>query len=194
MLIPWHRKYKTLLSHLIKIMNRSLLNHRIIFIDQEIEPTIASSVVSDLLELNAVDQKKPIEIYINSPGGNVPDGFAIIDVMQMMQSIIRTICVGKAYSMAAWILAAGTKGHRFITEHSEVMIHQTRGTLSGNTDQIVLYSERMKQQEIDMNRMLSDWTGKNIDKIEQDTKMDFYMNAKEALDYGLVDQILKNSP
>jgi ATP-dependent Clp protease, protease subunit len=174
-------------------MNRSLLEHRIIFIDQSIQPSMTSDIISGLLELNAKNNKEAIDIYINSPGGSVANGLAIIDTMKTIYAPIRTICIGVAYSMAAWLLAAGDRGQRFITEHSEVMIHQANTEISGNTDQVVLYSNRLKNKENDMASLLSQWTSKDMQTILNDIKVDYFMNAEQTIHYGIADHILKNT-
>ena len=168
-----------------------LLNHRIIFLSETIDSRTANQMISDLLVLDADDHKQRIDIYINSPGGSVSDGLAIIDAMQCIEAPISTICIGLAASMAAWILAAGTKGYRFISPHAEVMIHQMSSKIAGETSDIQVYANRMLHHQQLLVKMFSQFTNQKPNKIIKDMERDFFMSAAEAQDYGIVDSVLK---
>ncbi|MHB2148291.1 ATP-dependent Clp protease proteolytic subunit [Calditrichota bacterium LG25] len=172
-------------------MSESLLVHRILFLSEPINDSVANRLIGHLLLLDAQNQHAPIDLYINSPGGSVLDGLAIIDTMLCIQAPITTICLGKAISMAAWILAAGSKGQRKATPHAEIMIHQLSAGIQGEADDIEVYARRIKRQQEELIKMLAHWTGQNDEKIRQDINLDYYMTAQEAKAYGLIDEILQ---
>lgn len=167
-----------------------LLKERIIFISGEINDSMANNVVAQLLYLDSVSNDD-ISIYINSPGGSVTAGMAIYDTMNFIQSNISTICCGIAASMAAFLLSSGTKGKRFVLQNADVMIHQPLGGAEGQATDIKIASDRIVDIRHRLNRILSKNTGKTLKKIEKDTERDNYLNADEAVDYGLVDEVIK---
>ena len=167
-----------------------LLEDRIIFLTNEIDDNNANIIVSELLYLDSINHED-IYIYINSPGGSITSGMAIYDTMNYIKSDIVTICVGMAASMASILLSSGTKGKRYILPNSEVMIHQPLGGTTGQATEIKIHAERIIKLKDKLNRILSKNTNTNLKKIEQDTERDYFMNAEEALKYGLVDKIIK---
>ena len=167
-----------------------LLKERIIFLSDEVNDVTASLVVAQLLFLDAEDPGKDIYLYINSPGGSVTAGMAIYDTMNFVKSDVSTICIGMAASMAAFILACGKKGKRYILPSSEVMIHQPLGGAQGQATDIKIQAERIIKLKNRLNKILACKTGKSLKQIEEDTDRDYYMTALEALDYGIVDKIL----
>ena len=172
-----------------------LLKDRIIFLGEEVNETSASIIVAQLLFLEAEDPDKDIHLYINSPGGSVTAGMAIYDTMQYIKCDVSTICMGMAASMGAFLLASGTKGKRFALPNSEILIHQPLiggqgGGLSGQTTDIKIHAEHMVYIRDKMNRMLSEYTGQPLEKIQQDTERDNYMTALEAKEYGLIDEVI----
>jgi len=167
-----------------------LLKERIIFIGTQIDENLANLVIAQLLFLEAEDPEKDIMLYINSPGGLVTAGLAIYDTMQYIKPDVCTICVGQAASMAAVLLAAGTKGKRYALRHSRIMVHQPMGAFQGQaTDVEIQAREILRLREI-LNEILAKHTGQPKDKIRVDTERDFYMSAEEALAYGLIDKVL----
>ena len=169
-----------------------LLRDRIIFIGEPIESNMTSSIIAQLLFLEAEDSSKDICIYINSPGGDVTSGLAIYDTMQFIKPQVQTVCVGMAASMAAVLLLAGEKGKRFALPNSEIMIHQPMGGASGQASEIKIAAEHIIKTRDKLNRLISKHTTKNLSTIEEDTDRDKYMTANEALDYGIIDSVLKN--
>ncbi len=167
-----------------------LLKERIIFIGDEINQATASLVVAQLLFLAAEDPDKDINIYINSPGGSVTDGFAIFDTMNHIKPDVSTICVGMAASMGAFLLAAGKKGKRFALPNSEIMIHQPLGGAKGQATDIKIQAEQILKIKDKINNILSERTGQPLEKIQADCERDFFMSAEEAKNYGLIDSIL----
>lgn len=167
-----------------------LLKDRIIFLGDEIDDTVASLVVAQLLFLEAEDPDKDIAIYINSPGGSVTAGMAIYDTMKYVRPEISTICVGMAASMGAFLLSAGAKGKRFALPYAEIMIHQPLGGARGQAEDIKIHAEWILKTRTKINRILSENTGKDIDTIEQDTDRDNFMTAEEAQNYGLIDKVI----
>ena len=166
-----------------------LLENRIIFINGEINDTLSNLVISELLYLDSINTND-IEIYINSPGGSVTSGLAIIDTMNFIKSDVRTIVTGLAASMASIILASGTIGKRASLKNSEIMIHQPLGTSSGQATDIEIQAKRIVSKKKLINKMLSDLTKQSIKKIERDTERDKFFTSSEALEYGLIDEIL----
>lgn len=167
-----------------------LLNDRIIFLGEEINSVSANLVVAQLLHLESQDAEKDISLYINSPGGEVYSGLAILDTMNFIKPQVSTICVGMAASMAAVLLSAGAKGKRFCLPHSKVMIHQPSGGAQGQQTEIEIVAEEIKKTRRELNQILSDASGQPIEKVQTDTERDNYLTASEALDYGLIDRIV----
>lgn len=168
-----------------------LLKDRIIFIDQQVDEHLASIVVAQLLFLEAEDPEKDINIYINSPGGMVTAGLAILDTMNYVKPDISTICVGLAASMGAVLLSAGTKGKRYALPNAEIMIHQPLGGAQGQASDIKIQADWMMKTKERLNHILAENTGKALSIIEQDTDRDNFMYADEAVEYGLIDRVLK---
>ncbi|MBQ0079011.1 MAG: ATP-dependent Clp endopeptidase proteolytic subunit ClpP [Eubacterium sp.] len=167
-----------------------LLKDRIIFIADEINDDLASTIVAQLLFLEAEDPDKDISIYINSPGGSVTAGMAIYDTMQYIKPEISTICVGMAASMAAVLLSSGTKGKRYALPHAEVMIHQPLGGARGQAEDIKIHAEWILKTRETLNKILSENTGQSIETISRDTDRDNFMDAEGAKTYGLIDQVI----
>ena len=169
-----------------------LLKDRIIFLSEDVNSASASLVVAQLLFLESEDPDKEISLYINSPGGSITDGMAIVDTINYIKCPVSTICVGMAASMGAVLLASGAKGKRFATPNAEILIHQPliSGGLSGQTTEIKIHADHMVKTREKLNKLLSERTGKNLETIERDTERDNYMTAQEALEYGLIDGIL----
>ena len=167
-----------------------LLNDLIIFLGEEINSVSANLVVAQLLHLESQDAEKDISLYINSPGGEVYSGLAILDTMNFIKPQVSTICVGMAASMAAVLLSAGAKGKRFCLPHSKVMIHQPSGGAQGQQTEIEIVAEEIKKTRRELNQILSDASGQPIEKVQADTERDNYLTAAEALDYGLIDRIV----
>ena len=168
-----------------------LLKDRIIFIDDEINDATASLVVAQLLFLESEDPDKDINLYINSPGGVITAGMAIYDTMQYIRPDVSTICVGMATSMAAFLLSAGTKGKRYVLPNAEVMIHQPLGGAQGQAEDIKIAAEHILKIRGKMNRILAANTGQPLEKIEADTDRDNYLDAEEAVAYGLADKVVE---
>ena len=172
-----------------------LLNDRIIMLSEEVNDTTASLIVAQLLYLEAQDPDKDIQFYINSPGGSVTSGLAIYDTMQYIKPDVSTICIGMAASMGAFLLSSGAKGKRIALPNAEIMIHQPLiggqgGGLSGQTTDIKIHAEHMVYIRDKMNRMLSEYTGQPLEKIQQDTERDNYLTAQQAKEYGLIDEVI----
>jgi ATP-dependent Clp protease protease subunit len=166
-----------------------LLKERIIFLGQEINDVVANTVVAQMLFLEYEDPDKDILLYINSPGGIVTSGLAIFDVMKWVKPDVQTICVGSAFSMGALLLAAGTKGKRFILPHGKVMLHQPSGGATGQSSDIQIHAKEIVKTKRELNGILSEATGKPMEVIQKDTERDLYMSAQEAVAYGVVDEI-----
>jgi ATP-dependent Clp protease protease subunit len=167
-----------------------LLKDRIIFIGSPIDDNVANLVVAQLLFLQAEDPEKDINLYINSPGGSVTAGMAIFDTIQHIKPDVSTICVGLAASMGAFLLAAGTKGKRFALPNSEVMIHQPLGGVRGQASDIKIHADWILRTRRKINEILSERTGQPLEKIERDTDRDHFMDAYEAKEYGLIDEVI----
>ncbi len=168
-----------------------LLEDRIIFLSGEVNSQSANSVVAQLLYLETKDPSKDISLYINSPGGSVTDGMAIYDTMNYIKCDVSTICVGFAASMGAFLLSSGAKGKRYALPNSEIMIHQPSGGVSGQASEIAIVAEHILKTRAKMNRILAANTGKSLSQIERDVDRDYYMDAVEALDYGIIDKVYK---
>lgn len=167
-----------------------LLNDRIIMLHEEINDVTASLVVAQMLYLEGQDPEKDIHLYINSPGGSITSGMAIYDTMQYIKCDVSTICVGMAASMGAFLLSSGTKGKRLALPNSEIMIHQPLGGMKGQATDIKIHADRILRIKEQLNRMLSEQTGKPIEQIRQDTERDNFMSADEAAAYGLIDKVI----
>ena len=167
-----------------------LLNDRIIFLGEEINSVTANLVIAQLLHLESQDAEKDISLYINSPGGEVYSGLAILDTMNYIKPQVSTICVGMAASMAAVLLASGAKGKRFCLPNSMVMIHQPSGGAQGQQTEIEIAAREIRETRRRLNQILSDASGQPFEKVEADTERDHYMRAEEALSYGLIDRIV----
>lgn len=168
-----------------------LLKDRIIFLGTTIDDDVANLVIAQLLFLESQDKTKDIKLYINSPGGSVTSGLAIYDAMQYVKPDVSTICVGMAASMGAVLLAAGAKGKRFVLPNSEVMIHQVLGGVQGQATDIKIHAERILKIKDQLNNILSKHTGKKKTDVERDTERDYFLEADEAVNYGLVDKVIK---
>ena len=169
-----------------------LLKDRIIILNGEITDNSSNIVVAQLLYLDSLNNDD-ISLYINSPGGSITAGMAIFDKMNFIKSDVSTICVGMAASMAAFLLSSGEKGKRYILPNAEVMIHQPLGGAQGQATEIKIAAERILKLKKKLNKILSDNTGKDIDTIDNDTERDYFMDSDEALNYGIVDKVLKKA-
>lgn len=167
-----------------------LLKNRIILLSGEINDSVANSVVAELLYLDSISNDD-IFLYINSPGGSVSSGLAIYDTMNFLKSDVNTICIGMAASMGAFLLSSGKKGKRYALPNSEIMIHQPLGGAEGQATEIKIVCEHILKIKNKLNKILSKNTGKNINIIEKDTERDYYMSSEDALNYGLIDEIIK---
>jgi ATP-dependent Clp protease protease subunit len=167
-----------------------LLNDRIIFLGGQIDDHVANLVIAQLLYLDHADSKKDIQLYINSPGGSVTAGLAIVDTMALVKADVSTICVGIAASMGAVLLSAGQKGKRFALPNSEVMIHQVMGGAEGQASDIAINAKHILRTKDTLNKILAKNTGKSISQIEKDSDRDYYLTAEEAKKYGLVDELI----
>ena len=172
------------------IYNR-LLKERIIWLGSEVRDDNANAICSQLLLLSAEDPEKDIFLYINSPGGSVTAGMAIYDTMQYIRPQVRTVCIGMAASMGAFLLMAGEKGKRLALPNSEVMIHQPLGGAQGQTTDVLIYADRLKKTKELMNEELAKNTGNKLSRIKADVERDNFMDAKEALAYGIIDSIIE---
>jgi ATP-dependent Clp protease, protease subunit len=167
-----------------------LLNERIIFLGGPIDDHVANLIIAQLLYLNHTDPKKDIHLYVNSPGGSVTAGLAIIDTMNFIKSDVSTICVGIAASMGALILSSGQKGKRFSLPNSEVMIHQVMGGTEGQASDIAINAKHILRTKDNLNKILASNTNKKIDQVEKDSDRDYWMTSDEAKKYGIVDEII----
>ncbi|MBR2778694.1 MAG: ATP-dependent Clp endopeptidase proteolytic subunit ClpP [Firmicutes bacterium] len=169
-----------------------LLRDRIIFLGEEVNEHTAGLIVAQLLFLESEDPDKDINFYISSPGGSVSAGLAIYDTMQYIRPDVTTICIGMAASMGAFLLSSGAKGKRFALPNSEIMIHQPLGGAQGQASDIKIQAEHILKIRQTLNRILAENTGQTLERIEQDTERDNYLSAEEALEYGLIDRIIRN--
>ena len=168
-----------------------LLKDIVIFLGQPIDDTVSNLIIAQMLFLEAENPEKDISIYINSPGGSITAGLAIYDTMQYVKPNIATICLGQAASMAAVLLAAGTKGKRYALPNSRVLIHQPlMHGLGGQATEIDIHAKDIMRMKARMNQILSNHTGQPIDKVDRDTDRDYILQAQDAVDYGLVDQVI----
>jgi len=167
-----------------------LLRERIIFLGTAIDDTIANLVIAQLLFLESEEPEKDINFYINSPGGIVTAGLAVYDTMKYIKPSIQTICIGQAASMAALLLAAGTKGKRFALPHARILIHQPMGGFQGQAADIEIHAKEILRMRSDLNKILHEHTGQPLERIEADTDRDYFMSGDEAVDYGIVDSVI----
>lgn len=170
-----------------------LLKDRIIYLGEDVNPTTSSLIVAQMLFLESEDPDKEIYFYINSPGGSITDGMAIVDTMNYIKCPVSTVCVGLAASMGAVLLSAGEKGKRFAMPNSEILIHQPLiggGGISGQATEVKIHADHLVKTREKLNKFLSERTEKPIEQIEKDTERDNYMTAQEALEYGLIDGIM----
>ena len=170
-----------------------LLKDRIIMLSGEVNDQVASSIVAQLLFLEAQDPDKDIYFYINSPGGVITSGLSMFDTMNYIKPDIVTICIGQAASMGAFLLASGTKGKRYALPHARIMIHQPSGGAQGQSTDIQIQAQEIQRLKDTLNEILAEKTGKKAKQIEKDTERDNFMSSKEAMDYGLIDKVLTKS-
>lgn len=170
-----------------------LLKDRIIMVSGEINDVTANLVVAQLLFLESEDPDKDVHIYINSPGGSVTAGMAILDTMNLIKPDVSTICVGMAASMGAMLLVAGAKGKRYALPNSEIMIHQPLGGFQGQATDIEIHARRILKTKETLTKIIADRTGNPIDKVKQDIERDYFMEAKEALEYGIIDKVIERN-
>jgi ATP-dependent Clp protease protease subunit len=167
-----------------------LLKDRIVFVGEQVHDGMANTIIAQMLFLESEDPEKDINFYINSPGGSVTAGLAIYDTMQYIKSPITTICMGQAASMGALLLAAGAKGKRYALPHSRIMIHQPMGGTQGQATDIDIQAREILKIKKMINEILSKHTGQEFEKLSKDTERDFFMDAEEALKYGLIDKVI----
>jgi ATP-dependent Clp protease protease subunit len=167
-----------------------LLNDRIIFLGTEINDDVANIVIAQLLYLESEDPDKEVTVYLNSPGGSITSGLAIYDTMQYVRTPVSTVCLGMASSMAAWLLAAGQKGVRRALPNSRIMIHQPLGGFRGQATDIEIHAQEILFLRKRMNEILAAHTGQPVEKIKQDTERDRFLSAQDALEYGIIDQVI----
>ncbi|MGE5391820.1 MAG: ATP-dependent Clp endopeptidase proteolytic subunit ClpP [Deltaproteobacteria bacterium] len=167
-----------------------LLKDRIVFLGSQVDDVVANVIIAQLLFLEAEDPDKDISLYINSPGGSISAGMAIFDTMQHIKPDVSTICVGLAASMGAFLLAAGQKGKRFALPNAEIMIHQPAGGTQGQATDIEIHARRIIAMKESLNRILAERTGQKLEKIKVDTERDYFMTANEAMEYGIIDEVM----
>ncbi|MFC1807343.1 ATP-dependent Clp endopeptidase proteolytic subunit ClpP [Candidatus Omnitrophota bacterium] len=194
-------KYQTLVPMVVEQTGRAeraydiysrLLKDRIIFIGTPIDDMISNLIIAQLLFLQMEDPDKDISVYINSPGGHVTSGLAVYDTMQFVKPDVNTYCIGQAASMGALLLAGGTKGKRYALPNARIMIHQPWGGAQGAATDISIQAKEILRLKEKINQLLADHTGKAVDDIEKDTDRDYFMSPDEAVDYGLIDQVIGN--
>ena len=189
MLIPTVIERNNSTEHAYDIYSR-LLKDRIILLNGEIDDNLSNIIVAQLLYLDSLNNSD-ISLYINSPGGSITAGMAIYDTMNFIKSDVSTICIGMSASMAAFLLSSGKKGKRYCLPNSEVMIHQPLGGAQGQATEIKIAAERILKLKDKLNKILAKNTNKTLSQIEQDTERDYFLSADEALEYGIIDKILK---
>jgi len=170
-----------------------LLKDRIIMLSGEVNDAVAASIVAQLLFLEAEDPDKDIFLYINSPGGVITSGMSMFDTMNYIKPDVCTICIGQAASMGAFLLSSGAKGKRYALPHARVMIHQPLGGAQGQATDIQIQAKEIQRMKDELNGILSEQTGQPLEKIQKDTERDFFLSAKEAQEYGLIDKVLTRS-
>ena len=171
-----------------------LLRDRVVFLGSEINDQVANAVVAQLLFLETDNPDADISLYINSPGGSVTAGMAIYDTMNYVKCPVRTVCIGMAASMGAFLLMAGEKGKRLALPNSEIMIHQPSGGASGQATDVRIHAEWLLKTKEKMNRLMSEMTGQDIERLKADVERDHFMSAQEALEYGIIDEIYQPRP
>jgi len=169
-----------------------LMKDRIVFIGTAVDDHVANIIIAQLLFLQMEDPKKPVHVYINSPGGSITAGLAIYDTMQYMTTPVNTYCIGQAASMGAVLLAAGTKSHRFSLPNARIMIHQPWGGMQGTATDISIQAKEILKMKDRLNEILASHTGKTAEQIAKDSERDFFMSAEEAKAYGIVDEVVKS--
>ncbi len=169
-----------------------LLRDRIVFLGTAIDDNVANAVIAQLLFLEADDPDKDINIYVNSPGGSVTAGLAIYDTMQFVKPDITTICVGQAASMGALLLAAGSAGKRYALPHSRILLHQPMGGFSGQASDIEIHAREILRLKQILNDILQRHTNQDLERLQQDTDRDFFMSTEQAVEYGVIDEVIKN--
>ncbi len=169
-----------------------LLRERIIFLGSAIDDDVANSIVAQLLLLDSENSEKDIMLYINSPGGVITAGMAIYDTMKLIKSDVSTICLGDAASMGAFLLSGGTKGKRLALPNARIMIHQPLGGAKGQATDIEIEAKEILRMKKMLNELLAEHTGQKVERIKKDTERDNFMTAEEALEYGLIDKIIRN--
>jgi ATP-dependent Clp protease, protease subunit len=167
-----------------------ILKDRIVFLGTAIDDTVANSIIAQLLFLESESNEQPISLYVQSPGGMVSAGLAIIDTIHLIKAPVSTLCIGQACSMGAVILAAGEKGQRFMLPHARSMLHQPSGGSEGKASDILIQAGEIAKCRSTLNTLLAEYTGQPLEKIEKDVDRDFFMSAQESVDYGLVDAIM----
>ncbi len=170
-----------------------LLKERIIFLSGPVDDHMANLIVAQLIFLASEDEKKPIKLYVNSPGGSVSAGMAIYDTMQFIKPAVETVCVGLAASIAAFLLAAGEKGKRIALPNSEILIHQVMGGAEGQATDIEIAAKQIIKTKAKVNSLLSKMTGQSLSKVEKDTERDYWMTSEEAKEYGIIDEVIKKA-
>ena len=170
-----------------------LLKERIIFLSGPVTDPVANSIIAQMLFLASRDGEKDIQLYLNTPGGSVTAGLAIYDTMQYVKCPVSTVCVGMAASMGATLLAAGAKGKRFALPNAQVMMHQVAGGVSGEAIEIEITAKQIVKIKEKLNKILAKHTGQLFEKVERDTDRDFYLDAEEAKEYGIIDEVIKTS-
>ncbi|CAH2214699.1 ATP-dependent Clp endopeptidase proteolytic subunit ClpP [Tepidibacter aestuarii] len=171
-----------------------LLKDRIIFLGDQVNDATASLIVAQLLFLESEDPDKDIYLYINSPGGSITAGMAIYDTMQYIKPDVSTICIGMAASMGAFLLNAGAKGKRFALPNAEIMIHQPLGGTRGQATDIEIHAQRIVKMKEKLNQIMAERTGQPLERIKQDTERDYFMEADQAKEYGLIDEVISKRP
>jgi ATP-dependent Clp protease protease subunit len=188
--IPWVVEQTSRGERTYDIFSR-LLKDNVIFLGQPVDDTVSNIIIAQLLFLEAENPEKDISIYINSPGGSITAGLAIYDTMQYVKPDIQTICIGQAASMAAVLLAAGKKGKRYVLPNSRVLIHQPlMHGLGGQASEIDIHAKDIMRMKSRMNQILANHTGQPVEKVDRDTDRDYILQAAEAVEYGLVDQVI----
>lgn len=176
------------------ILFNKMLEKRVVMVTGEVNKEMSDRVIQQLLCLAVQDPEKDITLLINSPGGHVTEGLAIHDVMEAIPCDVSTICMGMAASMGSFLLASGTKGKRFSFPNSEIMIHQVLGGIQGKVTDMAIQAKMLKRTKIKLNKMLSNYTGQSIEKIEEDTDRDNFLTADQAAEYGLIDGVITKLP
>ena len=187
-------QYREYIARREMTLEERLAEERIVFLWGEVRPTIAGGLIMRLLELQAKSRDRDIHLYINSPGGSVDDTLAVYDTMQYLSCDVATYVVGQAASGAAMILAAGTKGKRYALPHSKIMIHQPWGGVTGQAADTQIQAEEILKAKRMLNELLAKHSGRNVELIEQETERDRYLSPAEAVEYGIVDEILEVEP